>query len=502
MTFLPIVQRELRAAARRRSTFRVRWWAVVLGLGLTFISLLFVMASGRRSVGNPLFSMLTGYAFGVAMLAGVFLTSDALTEEKREGTLGLLFLTDLKGYDVVLGKFIAQSLNAFYCLLALLPVTALPMLFGGVVGAEFWRMALGLANTLFFSLAAGMCVSACMRDSQRAMANTLGLLLLLVAALPLLRGFVGSLRIPAFWSVLALVSPLYPYVYSAEILYPRHSGTYWGSLAASNLLGWLFLGAASLVLPRMVQERAWLRKGRREAARSGPPPRVCDGHAARVSGNPVQWLRRDELGFPWLFWMIVLASTTTVALLVLFGGADSAIWLGEATRPFGFLLKVLFAIQACRFFVEARRSGAMELLLSTALTDQEIIRGQIKALWLTFAWPVGVFVVGLFASFAVRVGTALAKSQYDLLMASLGGVFFSTVYSLRLVADLFAILWFGMGLALTSKKPSLAPALTILFVLVLPGPLSFCWIDILIDLVFISWGTNKCRQNLRRLIAG
>ena len=29
-------------------------------------------------------------------------TADSLSAEKREGTLGLLFLTDLRGYDVVL----------------------------------------------------------------------------------------------------------------------------------------------------------------------------------------------------------------------------------------------------------------------------------------------------------------------------------------------------------------------------------------------------------------
>src|SRR5215469_11630653 len=106
-----------------------------------------------------MFSVLTFYAFGLCLLAGVFFTAHSLTEEKREGTLGLLFLTDLKGYDVVLGKFAAVSLNAFYALLALMPMTALPLLLGGVTGAEFWRMALALINALFFSLAAGICVS-------------------------------------------------------------------------------------------------------------------------------------------------------------------------------------------------------------------------------------------------------------------------------------------------------------------------------------------------------
>ena len=125
------------------------------------------MATGSSRV-------LSGYAFILCLLTGVLLTSDCLSQEKRDGTLGLLFLTDLKGYDVVLGKFIATSLNAFYGLLALLPVMALPLLLGGVTGAEFWRTALALVNALFFSLAPGICVSAFSRVSDRAVRNALG----------------------------------------------------------------------------------------------------------------------------------------------------------------------------------------------------------------------------------------------------------------------------------------------------------------------------------------
>src|SRR5215470_9449021 len=136
MTFLPIVHRELRVAARRRSTFRVRWWTALIAIGMSFASLAFVQISRTRSAaGSSAFGMLTFYVFGICLLAGVFLTADLLSEEKRAGTLGLLFLTDLKGYDVVLGKFAASSLNAFYGLFALLPILALPLLAGGVTGA-------------------------------------------------------------------------------------------------------------------------------------------------------------------------------------------------------------------------------------------------------------------------------------------------------------------------------------------------------------------------------
>lgn len=150
MTCLPIVDRELRVAARRKSTHRIRLVTTSIAATISFFFLIFAaILRAPTTVGQPLFYTLTIYAFGLCMLAGIFITADSLSGEKREGTLGLLFLTDLKGHDVVLGKFMAMSLNAFYGLLAAFPVLALPLLLGGVTGAEFWRVALALVNALF-----------------------------------------------------------------------------------------------------------------------------------------------------------------------------------------------------------------------------------------------------------------------------------------------------------------------------------------------------------------
>jgi hypothetical protein len=80
-------------------------------------------------------------AFIWCLFEGPRNTADALSEEKREGTLGLLFLTDLKGYDVVLGKLLATSLTSFYGVLAIVPPLSIPLLLGGVtVGSSgAWR---------------------------------------------------------------------------------------------------------------------------------------------------------------------------------------------------------------------------------------------------------------------------------------------------------------------------------------------------------------------------
>ena len=104
MTFLPIVDRELRLAARRRTTYLARIGTAALVI-LIFGGLQLTQAFRLGpffTAGQTQFFVLKWLGFLFACSAGVFLTSDALSEEKREGTLGLLFLTDLNGFDVVL----------------------------------------------------------------------------------------------------------------------------------------------------------------------------------------------------------------------------------------------------------------------------------------------------------------------------------------------------------------------------------------------------------------
>src|SRR5882724_4718130 len=167
MTFLPIVDRELRVAARLTATYRNRTITAGAVTAVAVLMLLFGSFSGVPSViGGAMFQTLGFLTMLFCLLEGVRKTADCLSEEKREGTLGLLFLTDLKGYDVVLGKLAATSLNSFYGLLSTLPVLALPLLVGGITPVEYWRMVLALVNILFFSLSAGMLVSALCRQES------------------------------------------------------------------------------------------------------------------------------------------------------------------------------------------------------------------------------------------------------------------------------------------------------------------------------------------------
>ena len=171
--------------------------------------------------GQTLFWGLSGLCMVYCLAAGRIMTADCLSWEKREGTLGLLFLTDLKGYDVVVGKLAASSLDGFYGMLTIFPILAIPLLAGGLTRGEFWRMTLVLVDGFLFSLSVGLCASALNRDEQRAKAANLALLLWLAMVPPLIAG-VLQMYIPGFAASQQLfyTCPVYAFWQSQDLQYP------------------------------------------------------------------------------------------------------------------------------------------------------------------------------------------------------------------------------------------------------------------------------------------
>jgi ABC-type transport system involved in cytochrome c biogenesis permease component len=249
MRFLPIVDRELREGSRRRGTYwlrvRVAFQALLIGLVAYFVNLL----QPQIKLGTVLFWGLAGVSMVFCLLAGRRSTADCLSQEKREGTLGLLFLTDLKGYDVVLGKLVATSISGFYALVAVFPVMAIPLLAGGMTNGEFWRMVLVLVNTFFLSLAIGMFASAVSREYRAAMAMNFFLAILLMG-LPALCEFWCEMKLhrPVPW--LFYSCPVFSFIRCSAALHPGAAQDFWWSLAVSHGLGWMLILLACWIVPR------------------------------------------------------------------------------------------------------------------------------------------------------------------------------------------------------------------------------------------------------------
>ena len=134
------------------------------------VGLLFGLHLGfAPAFGRELFTALHSTLFGAIWVLVPMLTADCISRERREGTLGLLFLTPLKGPDIVVAKGVAQGLRAMTLGLAVLPVLTIPFLLGGVSWTEASLSVILNANAMCWALAAGLLASAWSKAWLRAL---------------------------------------------------------------------------------------------------------------------------------------------------------------------------------------------------------------------------------------------------------------------------------------------------------------------------------------------
>jgi hypothetical protein len=520
MNFLPVVDRELRVAARKRSTFWARIAGAGIGvvLGAGFLLLHRLQGTIGSQLGAMLFGALVWLCLAAGLLAGLFLTSDCLSQEKREGTLGLLFLTQLHGYDVALGKLLATSLRGFYGLLAVLPILALTQLLGGISAAQYWQSSLAVLNGLFLSLAAGMLVSTISRDSQKALAGTLLLLSLLTFGGPLLDSINAARQSRAFHAFWSLSSPGFALL--AAGAWGR--SPFWAAIAINQALGWAMLGLACALVPRTWQERGGAPSSRRGWTFSwkyGGSRRRERLRAKLLGRAPMTWLVCRERWQALGVWTLTILATGGMAGGLLMGKHSVAGWMMWSTlgQFFTLFLYLWAASQAGRFFIEARRSGLLELLLATPLSERQIVAGQWRAFIRMFGLPVlllagmhgmgvtlsqlslqrlapvppvrtapspsgtnrpGTVVTGqttvvtysavtVFAPTVTVTPLAGARRKLTLLHWALA-LFSGAARAISTLANLAALCWFGLWMGMTSKSANQATLRTLLFVQVIP----------------------------------
>ena len=473
MTVLPIVARELRVASRHRGTY---WLRTGSALALIVVGTWVFLMMERETVpphemAQALFGVVTAGAVLFGLVCGGLSTADCLSEEKREGTLGLLFLTDLKGYDVVLGKLAARSLHTLYGALAFVPMLGVPLLMGGVTLGEFERMALVAVNTLFFSVALGIVVSALCRSAHLAVLVTLVLLFLVTAALPAAGAwlaFHGSPHPIEPWLLRPSAGRTYYMAWDA--VYKTGRREFWRSLWLIHGMGWCSLALASVIAQRTWREKSGGRQGVgrwRERWRSWSHGDSAARRAFRerlLDANAFFWLSARARLKPAGIW----AALGLLACGWLLGLSKyHREWLDPATyvmtgMTLNLLLKSLFASEVGRQLAEDRRSGGLELLLSTPLTVRDILRGQRLALQRQFLGPLAVT---LMAGCAFLL---LPLRKHDMGSESPLWIWFWAGGMVMMVADLFAFYWVGMWQALTARNSLRAVSGNLARILLLP----------------------------------
>src|SRR5205809_2103511 len=110
----------------------------------------------------------------------------------------------------------------------------------------------------------------------------------------------------------------------------------------------------------------------------------------RLERNPIYALASRHRWPHWVFWALVGIVTINIYWLTIGSRRNPGLYqfhLHFSTAMY-FINRVWIAAMACRFFVEARRNNALELMLTTPIEVRTIARGRRRALIRLFFWPV------------------------------------------------------------------------------------------------------------------
>jgi hypothetical protein len=133
----PLLVRELRQSLRLA---RLPWTitAVVLLIGLVMISFGSLEATKARSaqLGVTLFQAFITILLLYVSLVGPATAAGSIASEREGKTLEPLMLTSLSAKDIARGKFLAAYATVGVQVLAIFPLAAIPLLFGGVTAIE------------------------------------------------------------------------------------------------------------------------------------------------------------------------------------------------------------------------------------------------------------------------------------------------------------------------------------------------------------------------------
>ena len=512
MISLPIVERELGIASRNLGSWLSRWIIAIVAVCFGGLWLGMAYSVGGMMKGDVFFAILAWACFVYCLLAGLWTTSDTLTREKTDGTLGLLFLTDLRGYDVVLGKMITASLKSFYGVLAVLPVLALPLLMGGVTNDQFWRTAGALLNILIFSLSMGMFFSALSLSSGRAVFWTF-FSLFSVTMLPLIHLWLGGTA-----SALNFVSPGFAMANaSAPVI---------GTPAAGFSGHWAWLGSGLAVSGMLLVLASWTISHRWRETKLRPQTSSLgertDGdrlqssaerQSAILDANPAGWLvwrvRYFRTSRRLLMALMITIGLVLPGFMVLSGAGIDNLWIfmGSLVWVGSFWIRLEVARHAVTTIHEAKASGALEQILVTPVDEKQFRRGHFAAMVRFWMWPVILLaslpiVAALFSMFMegwIFDDALFGVSIMGLMSGLIAVVFFG---------DLFALYYSGCWFALRSSNYSAAFWKTFGFVYLLPtiGSVLFCWMGqfiwLITDIIFIVWPLTSLQGNFRRAVSG
>ncbi|MDB5390131.1 MAG: gliding motility-associated transporter permease protein, partial [Planctomycetaceae bacterium] len=187
---LPLLQKELLEQSARRRTYVIRIVYSTLLFFMCLATLINSLPSGTSPLahlgfGLKMYQELTGWQFAGIYVFLPAIVCGALTIEKEQNTLGLLFLTRLGPWAIVFEKLLSRIVPMSCLLLCSLPLMAFSYSLGGIetksLFAGVWLLSVAMFQVATITLA---CSAFC-RTSTSALLTSYFIIAALTFALPI-----------------------------------------------------------------------------------------------------------------------------------------------------------------------------------------------------------------------------------------------------------------------------------------------------------------------------
>jgi ABC-type transport system involved in multi-copper enzyme maturation permease subunit len=371
-----LIARELRAESRRAANY----WLRVLAAGVLILEFASIMLGAQidlSHVGAALFMGLNQTLLFAVWILVPLMTADCVSREKREGTLGLLFLTPLTVFDVIAGKAAIHVLRALTLYLAALPLMGLPLLLGGVDWRWVFMAVVAQANAVLLGIAAGLYASTRGGSTIQVMVLAEGCAL-----------------------GLAVLSNFAIYLIGAIVVRPRASVWYGGYMGGLSVL--LALTLFFLILEASVRR---LRATWDDESSAHEQPRWVKlfsdsafwqdffrwNTSRTLDRNPIAWLQEYSWTARLTKWgWLVLVLLTEYVLLSRFDRPRTLLSQPLITV----VLTLSIAFSAVGSFRREMDSGLLELLLVTPLSVRQLLGGRLWGIGCHYLPALGVLWVG------------------------------------------------------------------------------------------------------------
>ena len=411
--FGPIFDKELRVCSRRRRNYVLRcvyiaalcvfilsaWYAI---LGTRSSGSVVYQVSRFSQIGRMVIASIVWFQFVVAQLIAIVMLSSSISDEIRTGTLAVLMTTPIRNVQIVAGKLLSKLLQLILLLAISLPLLAIIRVFGGIT----WSYVLSsICITLTAAVLAGalsLLLSMTYRQAHIVIMMTVITYMMVFGILP---GLFNLLAVSGLFifnqetthSILVLTNPFWAFA-------ATHAKSLFQS-GVPKVFSWPLHCLLMLILTTIVTALS-VRRLRRAALgealgktgglwsrlASKRTIRTYSGKVRykpirRVKGPPVVWKEMGKgiigrrKGDIVLFALLIGAFLLSALSVILTGRSNIRMMIIPHYFMMGLYLVVMIrlAILSAGSLTMEKEARTWPILLTTPLTDGEIIRGKAVA---------------------------------------------------------------------------------------------------------------------------